>query len=97
MNKEITKRACLSLMHCKICRTNNIARKACGFAEVCPYGYTKDILPDLNIEQPQETKSQIDYCPEFEKPCCSRKTGMCKLTKEKCITNGTIRCDRVKE
>ena len=42
------------------------------------------------------SKSKIDYCPEFEKPCCSRKTGMCKLTKDKCITNGIARCDLVK-
>jgi hypothetical protein len=43
-----------------------------------------------------KSKPKKDYCSEFEKPCCNRKTGMCKITKEKCTTDGIIRCDLVK-
>ena len=41
-------------------------------------------------------KSKIDYCPNFERPCCSRKTGMCIKTKKECTTDGIERCELVK-
>ena len=103
MNETTIKRACQSKKHCKNCRNSEANRKACGFPEICPYGYTKDNLPDIKQNKKpikklnSISKIQIDYCPHFEKPCCTRKTGMCKITKEKCTTNGIIRCDRVKE